>query len=117
MALRFIVFLPRIPTALHSFALFAGIFLLTAIPEELFFRGVLQNLLEPLAGRTRALLIASMFFGLLHFPKGAVFNWRYVLLASIAGLFYGRAWRAQRRLFASSVTHASVDTVWSLWFR
>jgi uncharacterized protein len=88
-----------------------------ALPEELFFRGLTQNLLERHLGKTRALLLASVLFGLSHFNKGAAFNWRYVLLATIAGIFYGRAWRAQRRLCSSSITHASVDTVWSLWFR
>jgi membrane protease YdiL (CAAX protease family) len=92
-------------------------FFFVALPEELFFRGLTQNLLERRLGRTRALLLASVLFGLSHFNKGALFNWRYVLLATIAGIFYGRAWLAQRRLCASSITHASVDTVWSLWFR
>lgn len=117
LALHFIAFYPRIHSPLRGAAIFAGIFLLTAVPEEFFFRGVLQNLLEPLVGRTRALVVASVLFGLSHFPKGATFNWRYVLLATIAGIFYGRAWRARRQLLASSLTHAAVDTVWSLWFR
>jgi membrane protease YdiL (CAAX protease family) len=57
-------------------------------------------------------------FGLSHFNKRAAhFNWRYVLLASIAGIFYGRAWRQDRRVAASAITHASVDTVWSIWLR
>jgi len=92
-------------------------FVFVALPEELFFRGLVQNLLERRVGRIPALCIASVLFGLSHFNKRAVFNWRYVLLATIAGIFYGRAWRAQRRLFASSITHTSVDTVWSIWFR
>jgi uncharacterized protein len=92
-------------------------FIFVALPEELFFRGLVQNLLERRVGRSGALVAASILFGLSHFNKGASFNWRYVLLAAIAGVFYGRAWRAQQRLFASSVTHASVDTIWSLWFR
>lgn len=92
-------------------------FIFVALPEELFFRGLVQNLLERRMGRTGSLLLASILFGLSHFNKGAHFNWRYVLLATIAGVFYGRAWRSRRRLFASSVTHASVDTVWSIWFR
>jgi uncharacterized protein len=92
-------------------------FIFVAMPEELFFRGLIQNLLERLLGGRYAWWIASLVFGLSHFNKRAVFNWRYVLLATIAGLFYGRAWREQRRLFASSITHSSVDTVWSLWFR
>ena len=92
-------------------------FVFVALPEELFFRGLVQNLLERRVGRIPALCIASVLFGLSHFNKRAVFNWRYVLLAAIAGFFYGRAWREQRRLFASSITHTSVDTVWSIWFR
>ncbi len=91
--------------------------LLIAIPEELFFRAILQNLLETRLGRTAALLIAAALFGLSHFNHGAVFNWRYVLLATIAGIFYGRAWRKNRQIFASVVTHTAVDVVWSLWFR
>jgi uncharacterized protein len=92
-------------------------FLLVAIPEEIFFRGVLQNLLETRLGQRSALLLASLLFGLGHFNKGAAFNWRYVLLATIAGIFYGRAWRAQRHLLASIITHTAVDVAWSLWFR
>lgn len=91
--------------------------LLIAIPEELFFRSILQNLLETRAGRNAALMVAAFLFGLSHFNHGAAFNWRYVLLATVAGVFYGRAWRAQRNVFASVVTHTAVDVVWSLWFR
>jgi membrane protease YdiL (CAAX protease family) len=92
-------------------------FFFVALPEELFFRGLVQNLLERHLGKGRALGLASVLFGLSHFNKGAIFNWRYVLLATIAGVFYGRAWLAERRLAASSITHATVDTVWSIWFR
>jgi uncharacterized protein len=93
-------------------------FFLIAVPEELFFRGWLQNLLERHVGKERALLATAILFGLSHFNKRAMlFNWRYVLLAAVAGIFYGRAWRRDRRVGASAVTHATVDSVWSLWFR
>jgi len=92
-------------------------FLLIALPEELFFRGILQNLLETRVGKNLALVMAAVIFGLSHFNQGASFNWRYVLLASIAGIFYGRAWRANRQILASVVTHTAVDLVWSVWFR
>jgi len=93
-------------------------FFFIAVPEELFFRGWLQNLLERHIGRSRALLATAILFGLSHFNKRAMhFNWRYVLLAAIAGIFYGRAWRSYRRVGASAVTHATVDSVWSLWLR
>jgi uncharacterized protein len=116
-ALHFIQFSARLHPPAVIGATFIGTFLLIAVPEELFFRGILQNLLEPLTGRTKALMIASVLFGLSHFPKGAVFNWRYVIMATIAGVFYGRAWRERRQILASSLTHTLVDTVWSLWFR
>jgi len=100
----------------------AGAYLFTyffiAVPEELFFRGWLQNLLERRFSRTPSLLLASALFGLSHFNKRAIhFNWRYVLLAAIAGIFYGRAWRHGRRVGASAITHTTVDTLWSIWFR
>ncbi len=89
-----------------------------AMPEELFFRGLMLNMLERRVGSGRALGITSLVFGLSHFNKRAVyFNWRYVILAAIAGVFYGRAWLARRRLLASSITHATVDAVWSIWLR
>ena len=93
-------------------------FFFIAVPEELFFRGWMQNLLERRVGSQRALLITATLFGLSHFNKrAALFNWRYVLLATLAGIFYGLAWRQERRVGASAVTHASVDTIWSIWLR
>jgi len=107
-------YLPGMASALLRWVL---IFFFTAVPEELFFRAWVQNLLERRVGRRPALLIASILFGLSHFNKrSAHFNWRYVLLATIAGIFYGRAWRENRRVPASTITHATVDWLWGLWF-
>lgn len=93
-------------------------FFFIAVPEELYFRGWLQNLLERRMGRYPALFATAVLFGLAHFNKRTTgFNWRYVILAALAGVFYGRAWRRDRRVGASAVTHASVDAIWSLWLR
>ena len=93
-------------------------FFFIAVPEELFFRGWLQNLLERRMGRYGALLLTACLFGLAHFNKRTTdFNWRYVLLAALAGIFYGRAWLQERRVGASAVTHSTVDAIWSLWLR
>jgi CAAX protease family protein len=93
------------------------IFVFVAVPEELYFRAWVQNLVERRVGRRAALCITAVLFGLSHFNKpSAHFNWRYVVLASIAGIFYGRAWRAERRVPASAITHASVDAIWTFWF-
>ncbi len=101
------------------------IFIFIAVPEELFFRAWVQNLLErrfesrldPDFARKTALVITSVLFGFSHFNKRSVhFNWRYVVLATIAGIFYGRAWRENRRVPASAIAHTTVDAIWSFWF-
>jgi membrane protease YdiL (CAAX protease family) len=98
---------------------FAGIFLLTALPEEFLFRGLIQNWIERRTGRRwLSLIIASVIFGAAHLNNGLpVPNYRYFLMATIAGIFYGRAWRTTGSLMASSSTHALVDTVWTVMFR
>jgi uncharacterized protein len=116
LALGFLRFHDRLPTAGTFAATLLGTFIFVAVPEELFFRGLLQNLLETRLPRGQALALASVIFGLSHYIHGAVFNWRYVILATIAGFFYGRAWRTDRRVAASAVSHTLVDSVWFTWF-
>jgi hypothetical protein len=106
------------PQPVRMVGAFIFTFAFIAVPEELFFRGWMQNLLERRLGRTAALLVTAVVFGLAHFNKRtAHFNWRYVVLAALAGIFYGRAWRRDRQVGASAITHALVDTVWSQWLR
>ncbi len=118
LALGFLHVHARWPEASRLAGALLFTFFFIAVPEELFFRGWMQNLLERRIGRGWALAVTAVVFGLSHFNKRAVhFNWRYVLLAAIAGVFYGRAWRQERRVGASAVTHTLVDTVWSMWLR
>ena len=118
LALGFLHFHALLPHPSTIALAYVFTFFFIATPEELFFRGWLQNLLERRMSRTAALILTSILFGLSHFNKRAVhFNWQYVLLASIAGYFYGRAWQQDRRIGASAITHACVDTVWSQWLR
>ena len=114
--LGFLHFRPRLPHIGIALGTWLITFFAIAIPEEIYFRGWVQNLLERRLGRRNALMITALVFGLAHFNrKSAHFNWRYVLLAAIAGIFYGRAWRQERRVAASAITHSLVDTIWSLW--
>jgi len=118
LSLRFLHAHARRPEGWRVAAALVFTFFFIAVPEELFFRGWMQNLLERRLGRRWALAGTAVVFGLSHFNKRALhFNWRYVLLAAIAGVFYGRAWRQERRVGASAVTHTLVDTVWGMWLR
>jgi len=95
------------------------IFFLTAWPEELLFRGLLQNCLSrTFSSQTVGWIGASVVFGLAHINNNGIFpNWRYVLLAAIAGIFYGRTWRKTGSIFPAAIVHALVDTTWHLLFR
>lgn len=97
----------------------ASIFLLTAWPEELLFRGLLQNSLSrTLSNQNAGWFVASVVFGLAHITNNGVFpNWRYALLATIAGIFYGRTWRKTNSIFPAAIVHALVDIIWHVAFR
>jgi membrane protease YdiL (CAAX protease family) len=118
-ALRFIRFDPSIAHWKSLPVDAVSIFLLTAWPEELLFRGLLQNSLSrTLSSETGGWVAASFIFGLAHIGNNGVFpNWRYALLATIAGIFYGRTWRKTNSIFPSAIVHALVDTIWHLTFR
>lgn len=114
--LEFLHFRPHIPQLGTAVGTWLITFFAIAVPEEIYFRGWIQNLLERRIGRQLSLVITAVMFGLAHFNrKSPVFNWRYVLLAAIAGIFYGRAWRENHRVAASAITHSCVDAIWSLW--
>jgi len=116
-ALRFIAWNPKFRGLGDLLSSYLTIFLFVAIAEELFFRGLLQNLLEgSLGSRNTAQGIASVLFGLSHIQHAPFPNWRYAILATVAGWFYGSAYRKHRSLMASAGTHALVDTLWRTWF-
>ncbi len=95
-----------------------GITFFTAWPEEFLFRGVLQNLFsKSLKNQWAGLAIASLIFGLSHILHAPFPNWKYVLLATIAGLFYGHAWMKSGSLLPGALVHAFVDISWHLLFR
>ncbi len=95
-----------------------AIFLFTAWPEEFLFRGLLQNFLSrTLRSDMAGWLVGSVVFGFSHINNLGFPNWRYVLLATLAGLFYGRAWRKTGSIFASSLVHTLVNLFWGLLFR
>jgi uncharacterized protein len=95
-----------------------GILFFTAWPEEFLFRGLLQNMLARASNsELTGWWNASILFGLSHITNMAFPNWKYVILASIAGFFYGWTWRKTGSIFASALVHAGVDALWHFLFR
>jgi membrane protease YdiL (CAAX protease family) len=92
-----------------------GIVITVALPEEIFFRGVLDGGLKPLFKSPWAsLAISSLAFGLMHWPRSDDLRERliYASLAAVAGVFYGLAFRVGRGLPAAVLCHTAVDWVW-----
>jgi membrane protease YdiL (CAAX protease family) len=82
-----------------------GIYLAVALPSEMFFRGVLQNLLAARLGNPHlALALASVLFGLSHLGRGFP-NWKYAAVTALLGWFCGRAYSQRQSVVAAAVTH------------
>ena len=93
-----------------SFVLMSAIriFLSPALVEEIIFRGLFQNYLTQKFnfkhGRLLALVSASVLFGVLHSGDP-----RYLILAGVAGLFYGGAYIHTGKIVPAALVHTLVD--------
>jgi membrane protease YdiL (CAAX protease family) len=95
---------------------FAGVLWVLALAEEFYFRGMLQQWLACLLrSQALGLAAASMLFGAAHLWFRSFPNWRFALLATVAGFFYGRAYIETRSIRAPMVTHALVVTTWRVF--
>lgn len=116
-SMHFIAFAPHWNKWTTYVGLSLSILMFTAWPEELLFRGLLQNFLARASKSDLAgWWTASVLFGFSHITNLGFPNWRYVILATIAGLFYGWTWRKTGSIFASALVHAGVDAVWHFCF-
>lgn len=88
------------------------IFVGTALPEEILFRSLIQNLLMQRFGTGwRTLLAASIIFGCAHLDNGpqALPNWRYAIVATVAGIAYGAVFQRASTVLSSAGLHMLVD--------
>ncbi|MCZ6695486.1 MAG: CPBP family glutamic-type intramembrane protease [Acidobacteria bacterium] len=116
----FVPFEPHLPNPVLIIPVILGVTFMVALPEEVLFRGLIQNLFLRTAGTARgrfvALLVASILFGLSHLNNHPTFDWRYVSIASLAGIAYGTVYNRTGKVTAAAITHALVDIVWRLCF-
>lgn len=117
-SMHFVAFAPHWNKWSTYVGLSLAILMFTAWPEELLFRGLLQNFLARASKSDLAgWWTASVLFGFSHITNLGFPNWRYVILATIAGLFYGWTWRKTGSICASALVHAAVDATWHFFFR
>ncbi len=98
---------------------FGIIFVATALPEEILFRSLMQNwLMQKFGSTTAVLVVASVIFGCAHLNNGPqpLPNWRYMILATLAGFAYGKVFQRASSAMASMTLHALVDTTKHVFF-
>lgn len=121
LALRFLPWfhVPGNLSALGVARTFGLIFAATALPEEILFRSLIQNwLMQKFGSTTGVLIAASVIFGCAHLNNGPqpLPNWRYMILATIAGLAYGKVFQRASSAVASMTLHALVDATKHVFF-
>ena len=101
-----------------SAAHFIGLFLTVALPEELFFRGLLLRGLEKVSSKKWVpMVVSSLAFGLMHWNNvsGLDTQITYITLATLAGLGYAWAYKKSgNNILAAILTHTLVDWIWRL---
>jgi hypothetical protein len=96
---------------------FLAMLWVVALGEEFFFRGLLLQWLRGWTGsESRALIATSVLFGLVHLPFIAFPNWKFAIIAAVAGWFYGRAYLKTGGIRAAMVAHALTNVTWKVFF-
>ncbi|MBR5175977.1 MAG: CPBP family intramembrane metalloprotease [Bacteroidales bacterium] len=67
------------------------LFLIVAVGEEIWFRGVVFRWIDEKWGFTAALIVSALLFGAVHFPQGTW--WSSLAIAIEAGLLLGAAYK------------------------
>ena len=100
----------------HGALRLLGLMLFVGLPEEMLFRGTIQEAFSRIWSPRIGLALGSVVFGLLHLLKHPTHpNWGYGLLATAAGLAYGWVYQRTGKLAAAAVTHGAVDWIWSMF--
>src|SRR5262249_28331726 len=87
-----------------------GISCLAGLGEEMFFRGVLQEVLVAKTSLWAGVLLAGVLFGLMHAVTAT-----YAVLAAVMGAYLGWLYLWTDNLLAPMVTHAAYDFVVLVW--
>lgn len=78
----------------------------TCIPEEIFWRGFVQNNIAKYSGNILAVLVTSILFGVIHIIFAGV---NFAILAFVASLIYGFSYVKTKRLEVSIICHYFVN--------
>jgi uncharacterized protein len=98
---------------------FALILVATALPEEILFRGLIQNwIMQKFGSGNPSLVAAAVIFGCSHLNNapGPLPNWRYAIVATIAGLAFGKVFQKASSVWSSAMLHGMINTAKHVFF-
>jgi membrane protease YdiL (CAAX protease family) len=106
-----------LPSVLEMIGRGVFIFLFIALPEEILFRGVIHRYLERVLrwSSVATLILSSVIFGAAHLDNPPNVGY-YFILATIAGIFYGRTFMRTGKVVPAALVHLAVDWMWSMLF-
>lgn len=78
----------------------------TCIPEEVFWRGFIQNRIQSYTSPSIAILITSVIFASIHLTFAGIY---FAILAFIAGIVYGTAYHKTKKIEVSIICHYMVN--------
>jgi membrane protease YdiL (CAAX protease family) len=110
---------PHVSTVSSPLTRVGLIFVGTALPEEILFRALIQNwLMQRFGPGNWTILAAALVFGCAHLDNapGPLPNWRYAILATIAGFVFGKVFQKSSSVTASAIVHTAVNATKHLWF-
>lgn len=97
--------------ALAVVGTFLGHYIFVALREEILFRGMMLGRLKAALGGWQGMLTGALLFGAVHLPFGSFPNWRFALVAAIAGWFYSKSYEATGSVRSAMLTHALTNVV------
>lgn len=114
---------PDLHTLLWIFAAALIPLIAAAIPEEVFYRAILQTRIEKRSGWLAGILISAVLFALFHFPsrmllasgvEGTAGNILSVSLGTLApvflmGIIFGLLWKRYRNIYLLVALHYGID--------
>jgi membrane protease YdiL (CAAX protease family) len=106
-----------LPSLLEMIGRGVFIFLFIALPEEILFRGVIHRYLERVLrwSPVATLILSSVIFGASHLNNPPNVGY-YFILATLAGIFYGRTFVRTGKVVPAALVHLAVDWMWSVLF-
>jgi membrane protease YdiL (CAAX protease family) len=106
-----------LPSLLEIIGRGIAIFLFIALPEEILFRGVIHRYLERVLrwSQLATLILSSVIFGASHLNNPPNVGY-YFILATLAGIFYGRTFLRTGKVIPAAIVHLSVDWIWNVLF-